>query len=197
MIQFISKGSIGEAIRIEIAQEMSDLKLEFNSLLTTSSETTTPSIQAEDATDLVNSTTLSTSMPITIPEVSNDIPSSKYDGIISRMSEKYNVPEQFIRSVIRAESDFNPNSLSSAGAMGLMQLMPETAKSVGVTDPYDPEQNIEGGTKLLKSYIDKYGDLKLVLAAYNAGPGAVAKYGGVPPYEETQNYIKKVLGNLA
>ena len=118
-----------------------------------------------------------------------------YEDIVKRASAKYGVPEKLITSVIKHESNFNNSVTSSAGAVGLMQLMPVTAKYVGVTDRTDPEQNIMGGTKYLSLMLDKYdGDLRLALAAYNAGPGNVDKYGGVPPFKETQNYLKKVLG---
>ena len=118
-----------------------------------------------------------------------------YEDIVKRASIKYGVPEKLISSVIKHESNFNNSVTSSAGAVGLMQLMPVTAKYVGVTDRTNPEQNIMGGTKYLSLMLDKYdGDLRLALAAYNAGPGNVDKYGGVPPFKETQNYLKKVLG---
>jgi soluble lytic murein transglycosylase-like protein len=112
---------------------------------------------------------------------------------ISRASAAYGVDENLIKAVITQESAFSPTSLSSAGAQGLMQLMPDTADALGVSNVWDIGQNIDGGTRLLRRYIDAYGgDLPLVLAAYNAGPGAVEKYGGVPPYSETQDYVEKV-----
>lgn len=118
-----------------------------------------------------------------------------YEEIVKRASEKYGVPEKLITSVIKHESNFKNSVVSSAGAVGLMQLMPATAKYVGVTDRTDPEQNIMGGTKYLSMMLKKYdGDINLALAAYNAGPGNVDKYGGIPPFKETQNYLKKVLG---
>ena len=116
------------------------------------------------------------------------------DEIISAVSKKYNVDENFIRAIIKQESGFNPNATSKKGAMGLMQLMPKTAKGLGVADAYNPEQNVEGGVKYIKSLIDKYdGDKKIALAAYNAGPTAVNRYGGIPPYKETQNYVNKIM----
>ena len=102
--------------------------------------------------------------------------------------------EDFVKAVINQESGFNPNATSHCGAMGLMQLMPSTAQGLGVTNAYDAEQNIEGGTKYLKGLMDRFGnDKSLALAAYNAGPNAVKKYGGIPPYAETKNYVKSVL----
>lgn len=118
---------------------------------------------------------------------------SQYDDLIQQASAKYGVDASLIKAVIQAESGFNANAGSPAGAQGLMQLMPSTARALGCGDVYNPAQNIDAGTKYLKTQLDRYGDVDLALAAYNAGPGAVAKYGGVPPYRETQNYIARVL----
>lgn len=118
---------------------------------------------------------------------------SNIENIIQRAADTYNLPSKLIKAIIRHESNFNAHAISHAGAAGLMQLMPSTARGLGVTDIMDPEQNIMGGAKYLRNMLDKYkGNVKLALAAYNAGPGNVDKFGGVPPFKETQNYVRKV-----
>lgn len=104
-------------------------------------------------------------------------------------------PDLFLR-LIQQESSFNPDAVSSAGAIGLGQLMPGTAADLGV-DPYEPEENLRGSARYLRQQLDTFGDTTLALAAYNAGPGNVRKYGGIPPFEETQNYVAKILGTGA
>lgn len=117
------------------------------------------------------------------------------DAAFEKASEAYGVPVNLLKAVAKAESGFDPDVVSSAGAQGVMQLMPGTARSLGVSDPFDAEQNIMGGAKYLSQLLREFnGDTTLAVAAYNAGPGSVKKYGGVPPYAETQNYVQKVLG---
>ena len=119
------------------------------------------------------------------------------DSIFKKAASTYGISEKILKAVAKTESDFQVTAVSKAGAMGIMQLMPATAKELGVSDPFNPEQNIMGGAKLLASNLKEFGgDLKLALAAYNAGSGAVRKYDGIPPYEETQNYVKKIMGDL-
>lgn len=127
------------------------------------------------------------------PGSGNSIDKSEFDKHITKYCKEYGIDEKLVRAVIRAESGFNPNVQSPKGAMGLMQLMPGTAKMLGVDDPWDPEQNIEGGIKYLSQLSDKFGgDVERMLAGYNAGPHRVDQYGGIPPYKETQNYVKKI-----
>ena len=117
---------------------------------------------------------------------------SAFDDIISEAARAYDVPFAFIKAVIRVESNFQPDAVSSAGAQGLMQLMPRTAASLNVTDAFDPRQNIYGGAKFLRILIDRYeGDINLILAAYNAGDAAVARYEGIP-YAKTRDYVATV-----
>lgn len=119
----------------------------------------------------------------------------RYADIVARAASQYGLRPELLRAVITAESNFNPNAVSSRGAQGLMQLMPGTANALGVANPFDPEQNIFGGAHYLRQQLDRFdGDESLALAAYNAGPGVVARYHGVPPYPETRQYVTRILG---
>lgn len=118
------------------------------------------------------------------------------DEIVETFADKYNLDGDFIKAIIKQESGFNPYAKSKKGAMGLMQLMPKTAQSLGVVNAYNPWENVEGGVKYLKGLMERFNnDEKLALAAYNAGPNAVKKYGGVPPYKETQNYVNSIMNS--
>jgi len=118
----------------------------------------------------------------------------RIEGGIETAAHRYNLPKSLVRAVIKAESGFQVRAVSPAGAQGLMQLMPATAKEMGVTDAFDIDQNIDGGAKYLRAMLDRFdGDVKLALSAYNAGPGTVAKYNGRVPYAETRNYVARVL----
>jgi soluble lytic murein transglycosylase-like protein len=116
-----------------------------------------------------------------------------YNDVISEAADQYDLDPNLIRAIIRAESAFNPFAVSRAGAQGLMQLMPALAKEMEVLDPFDPRQNILAGARYLRELLDRHdGNLELAVASYNAGPGAVARHKGIPPYRETRNYVKNV-----
>ena len=121
---------------------------------------------------------------------------AQIDALVQQNASTWQVDPALVKAVIANESGFNANATSKVGAQGLMQLLPETATSLGVRDAYDPAQNVAGGTRYLRGLLDRFnGDQKLAIAAYNAGPNAVEKYGGVPPYAETQNYVQNVLSS--
>ena len=115
-----------------------------------------------------------------------------FEELVQAHSQKQSLRPELVRAVIQVESGFDPRATSPKGAMGLMQLMPDTARSLGVVNAYDPEENIRGGTAYLRQLLNKFGSEQLALAAYNAGPGAVDRYDGVPPYRETKDYVRKV-----
>ncbi|EAC3172385.1 transglycosylase [Listeria monocytogenes] len=168
-----------ELARAREAYEALINQSETKSAVTTSSTTTeTPAAPTGELTNWNN---------YQIKPISSEN-EGKYSDLIKTAAAKYGVPEALIKRVIQVESNYNPNVVSSAGATGLMQLMAGSNRT-------DPATNIDAGTKELAGYIKKYdGDLRLALAAYNAGPGNVRKYGGVPPFKETQNYLKKIIG---
>ena len=134
----------------------------------------------------------------TIDSVEAIAPEKAYEGIIREAAALYRVDASLIRSVMQAESGFDATAVSRAGAKGLMQLMPDIASTFGVVDPFDPRENIMAGTRLLRELLDQHrGNLKLAIASYNAGPTAIARYGGLPPFKETKKYVKKVTGLIA
>lgn len=121
----------------------------------------------------------------------------QYQPLFAAASQKYNVPQNLLEAVAHQESRFRPNARSPVGAQGMMQLMPDTARGLGVTNAYDPAQNINGGARYLRQMLDMFGgDYRLALAAYNAGPGRVRQYKGVPPFKETRNYVQTIMGRL-
>jgi len=147
-------------------------------------------------------TTPSTAVDKSLPEAFRGPPSflkrrttgGSFDNLIEKAGKRFGVDPTLISAVAKAESGYDPKAVSHAGAKGLLQLMDSTAKQLGVSDSFDPEQNVEGGTKFLAEMLRRFKKPELALAAYNAGPGAVSKFGGVPPFKETQSYVQKVLG---
>jgi len=129
----------------------------------------------------------------TVPNSAAVATSDDIDSAIEQAAARHNVDPNLVRAVVKVESNFNPNAVSRKGAMGLMQLMPSTARQLKVKNPFDPEQNVDAGVRQLKQLLESYGgDVKLTLAAYNAGAGAVARSSGVPHYAETQNYVRRI-----
>jgi soluble lytic murein transglycosylase len=131
-----------------------------------------------------------------LPEAKSDIKAyfNRYDKIIDQAARNNGVDSSLVKAVIRAESDFNPEAVSNKGAEGLMQLMPETSEELEVTNPFDPDENIQAGVRYLKKQLENFqNDVPLALAAYNAGEAAVRRYGRIPPFEETQTFVRRVM----
>ena len=155
----------------------------------------TTASSATSGRTLASRRALEPNVDVTIDDVRAVAPERAYDAFIEEAAKRYHMDPHLIRAVMRTESAFNPLVVSAAGAQGLMQLMPDVAKEMGVVDPFDPRQNIMGGARYLRILLDAHrGDLPLTLASYNAGPGAVAKFNSVPPYKETRDYVKRVTG---
>ncbi|MED3726564.1 lytic transglycosylase domain-containing protein [Priestia filamentosa] len=180
----------------------SSLNSLFSSILSDVLLTSASSPEAEKSSSgtafLQNQLTFSPPLSVTSPPVqaqASEKRDTPFMDLIHKASEEFGVDAKLIKAVITQESNFKKDAKSSAGALGLMQLMPATSKSLGVLNPLNPLENIRGGTKYLKKMLEKYDeDVSLALAAYNAGPGNVDKYGGIPPFTETKEYVKKVMG---
>ena len=187
------------------AKSVSDTTEETTTVATEDSTTTSSTSQSVVYKDPVTgkeviyedvaqteTTASKTTSTTTTTETADSMKKTKYDAYFKAAAKKYNVSESLLKAIAKAESNFNANDVSSSGAMGVMQLMPFTAESLGVKDPFDPEQNIMGGAKCIAQKLKEFdGDVKLALAAYNAGSGAVKRCGGMPSY--TKSYVSKVL----
>jgi len=127
--------------------------------------------------------------------VAAEAPTRKsFEELVEEYARKYEMDPRLVKKLVQVESGFNPQAVSPKGAMGLMQLMPDTCRDLGVENPFDVQENLEGGLRYLKGLMEQFQDVRLALAAYNAGPARVREYGGIPPFPETQQFVKKILG---
>lgn len=195
---------IADYLRAPVASHMPRIPPDMEGQRGVRTSRATPKLDTPPATilPLSASTIAETPPPPSIPDTpvsevatpAKDAVTARIDRGISRAAAKYQLPAGLIRSVIRAESNFEARAVSRAGARGLMQLMPATARELGVRDSFDIEQNIDGGARYLRQMLDRFdGDIRLALSAYNAGPGTVARYNGEVPYRETREYVQRVL----
>lgn len=167
------------------------LEREWNQVKQSGNPTSSSNAQPVDSIALPFPEESKLQFPTSSQAVRNTKPNDILETIES-IAKSQGMDPNLVKAMVKAESDFKPKAVSPKGAMGLMQLMPETAESLGVTDPFDPEDNIGGGVKFLKGLMKEFKDPEKAIAAYNAGPGAVKRYKGIPPYEETQKYVNKV-----
>jgi len=173
-----------EARQLQLGGWLRGSKTQSSSESASFADSLTSALTGSGPTVLPGANSSSGTLPANIP----------FRDLIESVAAGQGVPPALIAAIIHAESNFNPNAVSPAGAKGLMQLMDGTAAGLGVTDSFDPAQNVAGGTAYITSMLERYdGDVSLALAAYNAGPGAVEEYGGIPPYAETQKYVPSVL----
>jgi soluble lytic murein transglycosylase-like protein len=182
---------------MDILAEISAVQTRIAEITGTSAPGDAPAFQAALSTALGGGTPNAAFSPLAQASPAPVAP-AQIDALVGQNSATWQVDPSLVKAIIANESGFDANATSKVGAQGLMQLMPSTAQAVGVHDSYDPAQNVAGGTRYLKGLLDRFnGDVRLAVAAYNAGPGAVEKYGDVPPYAETQNYVQNVLGSYA
>ncbi|WP_051532819.1 lytic transglycosylase domain-containing protein [Lachnobacterium bovis] len=203
IVPYLDYDLVKQQLKAARTAEYNKTLADFNYILTTASNAVNNyKKNLETTTKADNNSALNTSTTtVTYSSGNSKVGSfkypSEYEKYFEEASRTYNVDINLLKCVAKAESDFNPKCVSGAGAVGIMQLMPATAKSLGVSNSYDPRENIMGGAKYIADKLALYnGNVSLALAAYNAGSGNVKKYGGIPPFKETQNYVKKILNYL-